>query len=188
MPAIGTEVAVIQDGCVLLTRREDLEMWCLPGGGIEPGESAAQCAIREVREETGLDVRLTRLVGLYSLPNVNVVGSHVIVFAAEPVGGTLRPAPDEVLEARYFAPHDLPDDLIWWHRRRILDALSGQVGRAWRQDVPWPFEGKLSREQMYALRDQQALPGAELYRRYFSTIGPGGETLEVSTPPLAQPE
>lgn len=39
MPTIGTNVAVIRDGHVLLTRREDVAMWCLPGGGIEPGES-----------------------------------------------------------------------------------------------------------------------------------------------------
>lgn len=187
MPTIGTNVAVIRDGHVLLTRREDVEMWCLPGGGVEPGESIAQCAIREVREETGLDVHLTRLVGIYSRPDWNRGGNHVVVLAAEPTGGTLRPAPGEVVDLRYFAPHDLPDDLMWSHRRRIADAFDPAGSRVWTQDMPWPFNAKLTREQLYALRDQKQLSRPELYRRYFGAPGPGGEVLEVGPPGRAAP-
>ena len=61
----GTSVAILKDNRVLLTKREDFEVWCLPGGGVDPGESIPQAAIREAREETGLTVHLTRLVGLY---------------------------------------------------------------------------------------------------------------------------
>ena len=64
MPGIATTVAVIQDKKILLTKRDDFEVWCLPGGGVEPGESLAQGAIREVHEETGLEVRLEELVGV----------------------------------------------------------------------------------------------------------------------------
>ncbi|MEP6984348.1 MAG: NUDIX domain-containing protein, partial [Chloroflexota bacterium] len=51
---------------VLLTRRTDNGRWCLPGGAMEAGESLAETCIREVREETGLEVRILRLVGIYS--------------------------------------------------------------------------------------------------------------------------
>jgi ADP-ribose pyrophosphatase YjhB (NUDIX family) len=65
---LGVNVAVIEDGRVLLTQREDFEVWCLPGGQVESGESLAQAAVREVREETGLHIELLRLVGIYSRP------------------------------------------------------------------------------------------------------------------------
>ena len=50
---------------VLLTRRADNSRWCLPGGGMEPGESAAEACERELREETGLRGRVTWLIGIY---------------------------------------------------------------------------------------------------------------------------
>ena len=48
---------------ILLTRREDNNQWCIPGGGMEPGESASETCIREVEEETGLQVTIKRLIG-----------------------------------------------------------------------------------------------------------------------------
>ncbi|MEA1977398.1 MAG: NUDIX domain-containing protein, partial [Chloroflexota bacterium] len=66
LPPIVVSVAVLRDGQVLLTMREDFQVWCLPSGGVEFGEPVADAALRETREETGLDVRLTRLVGVYS--------------------------------------------------------------------------------------------------------------------------
>ncbi|HLZ55533.1 MAG TPA: NUDIX domain-containing protein [Ktedonosporobacter sp.] len=53
---------VIDNGQILLIQREDFKVWALPGGQIEAGESVAQAAIREVREETGIEVELTSLV------------------------------------------------------------------------------------------------------------------------------
>ena len=57
---------------VLLTRRSDNGRWCLPGGGMDPGESVEETCIREVSEETGLDVQVTRLVGVYTSPDIKV--------------------------------------------------------------------------------------------------------------------
>ena len=65
MPSPGVCVVILQDQRVLLTLRQDFPVWCLPGGGIEPGETAAEAAVREVREETGLEVRLTRMIGVW---------------------------------------------------------------------------------------------------------------------------
>ncbi len=90
MPGFGVVVAVLTKQGVVLQLREDAGLWNLPGGVVEPGESLAQAAVREVMEETGLAVRLTRLVGVYSRPRWQQGGNHQILFAATPVGGDLR--------------------------------------------------------------------------------------------------
>ncbi len=180
MPILGVEVAIVRSGQILLTKREDFEVWCLPGGHIDAGESAAQAAVREAREETGLDVQLERLVGVYSMPRWRAGGAHIVVFAARPVGGMLELQEGEVIEAHYFDPDALPEPLFGWHRQRILDALDGIGGSvAWSQHVAWPFEQKMTREELYALRDQSGLSRQELFLRYFGQFGPDYETLEV---------
>ena len=55
---------------VLLTQRSDNGRWCLPGGGMDPGESASEACIRETMEEMRLEVRVTRLVGIYTSPDL----------------------------------------------------------------------------------------------------------------------
>src|SRR5579859_1537254 len=125
MHGIGVHVAVIRGDEVLLIQREDFEVWGLPSGEIESGETPAQAAVREVYEETGLRVRLTRLVGLYTIPRMTTGNSTNAVFAAEIIGGSLETRTDETLDARFFTQGQLPEQLIWWHRQRIVDALTG---------------------------------------------------------------
>ena len=69
---IGASALIFDDSRekVLMTQREDNSRWCLPGGGMDPGESAAETCVREVLEETGLVVRVTRLVGIYTTPDI----------------------------------------------------------------------------------------------------------------------
>jgi ADP-ribose pyrophosphatase YjhB (NUDIX family) len=115
---------------VLLTRRADDGRWCIPGGGMEPGESAEECCRREVLEETGLEVRPTRLAGVYSDPNRLVVypdGTRVqfvsLSFEAEITGGSLRLS-DETTEAGFFTLAEIENmPMHGRHEERILDAL-----------------------------------------------------------------
>jgi 8-oxo-dGTP pyrophosphatase MutT (NUDIX family) len=118
---------------VLLTRRTDNGRWCLPGGRMDPGESLAETCVREVREETGLEVEVVRLIGLYSSPDVLVVyadGNRRQIVAAHflvrVVGGTLGLS-DETTEAGYFNQDELDAlDLMEHHRPRIADSFAGR--------------------------------------------------------------
>jgi ADP-ribose pyrophosphatase YjhB (NUDIX family) len=164
MPNLGVTVAIFDDGRILLTRREDFEIWCLPGGQVDDGESLAEAAAREAFEETGLEIELTHLVGAYSRPKWWLGGLHSLLFAARPVGGRLRPQPSEVIEARYFAPDALPNDLLWSHRQWIEDAFAGWGGSLARSDpTPWPFDPNLSRQELYAMRDRSGLSRSAYY-------------------------
>ena len=178
MVRFGTAAVVLSDHQVLLVKREDFEVWALPGGAIDPGESVSDAAIRETREETGLDVQLTHLVGIYSRPRWS---RHIIVFAALPIGGVARPQADEVVEVRFFDTHTLPTDLMWWYRQPILDALDGIGGSAvWSQDALLPTGlDAPDRQALYDLRDQAALPRAEFYTRDLGQIGSDGERRTV---------
>ena len=171
MLPLGAAVVLIKDGRVLLTKREDLEVWCLPGGHADEGETLAEAARREMREETGLEVELERLVGVFYGGPTRV---HVAVFTARLVGGQLTPDPHEVVDIGFFAPDDLPDDIMWWHRTRLERALAGAVGEIWLQDVAGPLTG-LTQPELYALRDREGGPRRAFYERHFGHPGPRGE-------------
>ncbi len=180
LAGLSASVAIIRAGQILLTKRADMEVWALPTGQLKAKESVAQATIREAREETGLEIQLTRLVGIYFLPAGN---SHAILFAAKPVGGVLRPQAGEVLEVKFFHPHQLPEPLIWWHHQRILDALDGVNGSVvWSQNVVWPF-GQIgirdARDSLHELRDQSGLSKQEFFLQHFSKPTSEHSMLEV---------
>ena len=174
---LGVNVAVIEDGRVLLTQREDVEVWCLPGGQVESGESLAQAAVREVREETGLEIELLRLVGIYSRPLWMGQGYHIAVFAARPVGGAPLPQPGEVIAMDYFPAGSLPP-LLWGQRQRIEDALAGVTGVVRMQEIA-PDLPQLTRAEIYALRDRSGLPRADFYAQVMEQFGPESQQIEV---------
>ncbi|AKH86907.1 DNA mismatch repair protein MutT [Streptomyces sp. CNQ-509] len=107
--------AVVTDdaGRILLQRRRDNGLWALPGGGMDLGDSLPGCAVREVKEETGLDVEVTGLVGTYTDPRHIVAYSDGevrrqfnVCFTARVVGGTLAIS-EESTELRFVDPGEL---------------------------------------------------------------------------------
>ena len=118
---------------VLLQKREDNGLWGLPGGGVEPGESVTEAIVREVREETGLEVEPVRLIGVYSspahhqivtYPNGDVIHYVSSSFECRITGGEIACGP-ESLACEWFLPDRLPPGLMPIARIRIADALSG---------------------------------------------------------------
>lgn len=133
--------AVISDsaGQVLLSRRSDSGWWNLPGGGVEPHESATEGVVREVLEETGLDVTVSRLVGVYSKPQKHEI---VLVFACQVVGGSLEPS-EEAEEHRWFSPDMLPQEhFLPKHRERLEDALRHEAAAVIRDQRQPPVGGE----------------------------------------------
>lgn len=179
MPTIGATIAIMQDGRILLTRREDFEVWCLPGGAVDPGESVAQTAIREAREETGLDVELTHLVGIYSKTKALHGGNHLVLFAARPAGGAVSPANDEVIEMDYFDLDELPRPLMEGHEQQIRDALGGKRAVVWAQNAGWRLEPAITRQEIYAMRDRSGLSRQQFYLEHAERVGPENSALEV---------
>jgi 8-oxo-dGTP pyrophosphatase MutT (NUDIX family) len=118
---------------MLLTRRSDNGHWCLPGGRMDPGESVAETCVREVREETGLEVEVVRLIGLYSSPDMlveyadgnrrQIVAAHFLVRV---LGGSLGLS-DETTAYGYFSRAEVEVlDLMESHRPRIADSFVRQ--------------------------------------------------------------
>jgi ADP-ribose pyrophosphatase YjhB (NUDIX family) len=109
----ASAVVTDDEGRILLQRRRDNARWAVPGGVMELGESIADTAVREVKEETGFDVAIERLVGIYSDPGHVVAYSDgevrqqfSICFACRIVAGEAT-ASDESTEVGFFEPDEL---------------------------------------------------------------------------------
>jgi len=119
------------DGRVLLQRRSPSEpLWGFPGGVMELGESAEEAAIREIREETGLLVAATGLIGIYSkyfqtLANGDQCQNVTVLFRMRIVGGALHVDNKETFELEFFAPSAMPPLYSDQHRQIRLDAMAG---------------------------------------------------------------
>jgi 8-oxo-dGTP pyrophosphatase MutT (NUDIX family) len=118
---------------VLLTRRSDNGQWCLPGGMIEPGEAIAEACEREYLEETGLQVKVSHLTGIYSNPDELVVypdgnKAHIIVanFVVEWISGDTA-ITSETTGIEWFPVEEAINmDLFHGHAVQLRDALAGQ--------------------------------------------------------------
>jgi ADP-ribose pyrophosphatase YjhB (NUDIX family) len=100
VPSVNVVVAN-EEGEILLIRRSDNDNWALPGGAIDIGESLAQAAVRETREETGIDCEITGLVGIYTDPG------HIILYTSD---GEARQEFSIVLTARAVSGQPTPSD------------------------------------------------------------------------------
>jgi len=120
---------VEQDGRVLLVRRSvdpKQGWWCIPSGFVEYDEAPEEAAVRECKEETGLDVRLIGLLEVYHYRSDFRGSGILIVYRAKVVGGELRPG-DDASEARFFGPAELPQEIAFASNREAL--------RRWQQRV-----------------------------------------------------
>jgi len=113
--------AIILDaaGAVLLCHRTDIDLWNLPGGGVEDGESPWDAAVRETREEVGLEIEIDRLAGVYFKPEVTEI---VFSFVARIVGGSPRTS-EEADDVRYFPLDAIPANTSRKQLERIHDAV-----------------------------------------------------------------
>ena len=113
---VAVTAFVVNDGHVLLIRRTDNELWALPGGGQDFGESISETVVRETKEETGVDVVVVGLVGLYTNPN------HLIEYS----DGEVRQQFSICFRAEYLSGEPTPSDEssdVRWVDRDQLDAL-----------------------------------------------------------------
>jgi ADP-ribose pyrophosphatase YjhB (NUDIX family) len=133
-PKLAVNALVFNDqGEVLLAKRTDNGLWCIPGGHVDLGETVAAAALRELFEETGLKAEVVRLVGIYSDPKNSL---HIaqgnewhtvrVSFLCRITGGTIT-ASEETSEVRYFPLAKLPP-LITDHALRIQDASRSDGG------------------------------------------------------------
>ncbi|MCA9918542.1 MAG: NUDIX domain-containing protein [Anaerolineales bacterium] len=175
---VGVCVAIIENEQILLTKRKDFEVWCLPGGHVDAGETVAEAAVREAFEETGLKVKLTKLVGIYSIPQAKAWINLMVLFAARTVGGTLKAQEAEVLDIDMFSQDAIPENLLWGHRQRILDAFEDRMGTAvWQQHVP--FDAVSDRQELYRMMDDSGLSGLEFYEQQFGWQTPSDDRREL---------
>lgn len=119
-----------EDGKVLLTRRNDNNLWCLPGGLVEFGETIEEAILREVQEEVGVRCVIESLVGIYSINNIKISKtakrcSIIIAFKCKIIEGTIGLS-NEVVQVDFFQIGNIPDDLIENQKIRILDCNNNQ--------------------------------------------------------------
>lgn len=120
-PAVAVLALVVQDEQVLLVQRAhdpQKGKWVTPAGFMEWDEDPAAAARREVREETGLDVRIDRLLDVFHTPDDGGMADVVIAYAASIVDGTLQAA-DDAQAASWFSRENLPE-LAFLPTRQIL--------------------------------------------------------------------
>ena len=123
VPAASAVVAN-ERGEILMQRRKDNDLWALPGGTMDLGESIGETAIRETREETGLNIEIDGIVGIYSDPrhlieysDGEVRQQFNVCFRGRLLSGTLRRS-DESTDVRWIAPADL-ESLEIHHTTRL---------------------------------------------------------------------
>ncbi len=131
LPA-ATVAARGDDGRYLVMRHVETGLWNFPGGMIEPAEDPARAALREFREETGLDAEILRLVGVYggedctiTYRNGDVTNYMIAFYEAAVTGGALTPDPAEALEMAWMTPGEIGalGAMPPWLRRVLPDVF-----------------------------------------------------------------
>lgn len=133
---------LVDDGGILFQHRADFPWWGLPGGVMERGERVEECLIREVEEETGLQVTPQRLIGVYSspdfavtYPNGDQVHQFTACFACRRVGGDLAPDGEEILDLATF-PLDALPEMPPWYQAMVDDYAAGHDAVSFQRGRP----------------------------------------------------
>jgi 8-oxo-dGTP diphosphatase len=137
-PVPGVGVLVEMEGGIVLIQRGQPPFkgwWALPAGYIEADESVEQAAIRECQEETGLEVELLELFGVYSFPEGPVQSGIIIFYRAQPRHGHLQ-AGDDAQDVDIFPPDELPAKLAFRTHREVLERWVRSRSPEFRAQVP----------------------------------------------------
>ena len=125
---VGAGILLLRENQVLLQRRKDNELWGIPGGSLEPGESLEETAIRETFEEVGLVIDELTLFKVYSgkcqfyvYPNGDQIYDVCIAYLSHDFHGELQADSSEVLELAFFPLNELPADLNPLDQQILLD-------------------------------------------------------------------
>jgi 8-oxo-dGTP diphosphatase len=115
----------VDGGIVLIKRKNPPSGWAIPGGFVDYGETLEEAAVREAKEETGLDIRLVRQLHTYSDPKRDPRHHTVSTIFIATASGT-PVAADDAKEAGIFTRDDLPDEIAFDHRQILKDYFSGK--------------------------------------------------------------
>ena len=122
-PKVGAAVLAEREGQVLLVKRKmdpAKDSWCFPGGFMEMGETPQEAAIRECREETGLNIEITDLIDVYYYEDYR--GSGVsIVYKGKVIDGVIQPG-DDAEAVDFFGPNELPENIVFKSNLQTLAA------------------------------------------------------------------
>lgn len=122
-PALTVDTIILEDNKIILIKRLNnpyKDHWAIPGGFVEYGEKVEDAAVREAKEETGLDIELTQLVGVYSDPNRDPRGHTVtIAFLSKIIGGTLKSNSD-AKDAKFVDISELKNMKLAFDHNEIL--------------------------------------------------------------------
>lgn len=121
-PLLTVDAVVERAGKVLLVRRRNppyRDCWALPGGFVEYGESVEEAVVRELKEETGLEIRVKGLLGVYSEPGRDPRG-HVVSICFLATGEGAEKGGSDVAEARFFSPEEIDFHRLAFDHEKIL--------------------------------------------------------------------
>jgi 8-oxo-dGTP diphosphatase len=123
--ALATDAVIVLDGEVVLLERAHSPFegsWVLPGGLVEPDETAREACVRETNEEVGLDVAIEEFVGLYDDPDRDERGNVSAAYRCTPISDDTPTAREEARQVGAFDPADLPE-IGFDHKQIVTDAL-----------------------------------------------------------------
>jgi 8-oxo-dGTP diphosphatase len=126
-----TVAAIIEfpDNRILLVKRGTVVFkgyWALPGGRVDPGETVEQTVVREIKEETGLEVEIAMKIGEYHERGVQdgiEYDYYPACFLVKPIGGKLKRDEEEIEQIELFDFHEIPERLAFAHSDMIKDYL-----------------------------------------------------------------